>query len=383
MKFLVKTKNLYTNKTFWIIFWDLLMISILLTNLTWIIFDWLFTYSSVNSFLLNHFKQFHTFYNPIHEKFWFYDYLFVATFVAELLIRWVIAIKNKTYHRWFFYPFIHWYDTLGCIPIGSWRMLRFLRVISILLRLQRLQIIDLSKNFIIKRVNKYFGILMEEVSDRVIVNMIDGVQDELDKGIPVIKKIIDEIIYPKKQVLVEMITLQIRDVLKDTHPRYENELKEYVNHRVSLSIEKTPELKVINKVPVFGSVVSSAIEKIVSDVVFHVINDFLTDISSSKNTDIVNNVTEMFFESILNNIKKEQNLVFEEIISDSLELVKDNVKIQRWKLKEIEERKEQIRKKFDKQKKGKSLKQIEKLEAEEKEAIISDPLINIEENLKM
>ncbi len=379
----MKFKGLYKNKTFWIIFWDLLMITILLTNFFWIIFDWIFTFISVDLFLSEYLNGFYNFYIPIHAKFWFYDYLFVGLFILELTVRWGIAIKNRTYHRWFFYPFIHWYDALGCIPIGSWRMLRILRVISILLRLQRLQIIDLSKNFIIKKINKYFGVLMEEVSDRVIVNMIDGVQDELDKGTPVIKKIIDEIIYPKKQILVEMITVQIRDVLKDTHPKYENELKEYVNHRVSLSIKKTPEVKVINKVPVFGSVVSSAIEKIVSDVVFHVINDFLTDISSAKNTDIVNNITEMFFESILNNIKTEENLVFEEIVSDSLELVKNNVKIQRWKLKEIEERKEQIRKKFDKQKKGKSLKQIEKLEAEEKEAIISDPLINIEESLKL
>ena len=155
-----------------------------------------------------------------------------------------------------------------------------------------------------------------------------------------------------------------------------------MNHRVGLSIEKTPEVKVINKVPVFGSVVSAAIEKIVSDVVFHVINDLLKDISSNNNTEIVNNVTEMFFESILHNVKTDQNLVFEGILSDSLELVKDNVKIQRWKLKEIEERKEQIRQKFDKRKKGKSQKQIEKLEAEEKDAIISDPLISMEESLK-
>jgi hypothetical protein len=223
---------------------------------------------------------------------------------------------------------------------------------------------------------------MEEISDRVIVNMINGVQDELNTGTPVIKKIIDEVIYPKKQVLVEMITVQIRNVLKDTHPKYENELKEYINHRVGISIEKTPEVKVINKVPVFGTVVSSAIEKIVSDVVFHVINDLLKDVSSSKNTEVINNVTELFLESILQNVKTEGNMVFEGMLSDSLELVKDNVKIQRWKLKEIEARKEQIRQKYDKRKKGKSQKQIEKLEAEEKEAIISDPLISMEESLK-
>lgn len=223
---------------------------------------------------------------------------------------------------------------------------------------------------------------MEEVSDRVIVNMINGVQDELNTGTPLIKKIIDEVIYPKKQMLVEMITVQVRGGLKDMQPKYENELKEYVNHRVGSAIEKTPEVKVINKVPVFGPVVSSAIEKIVSDVVFHVINDLLKDISLAKSTEIVNNVTEMFFESVQGDVKSGQYSVFEGMLSDSLEMVKDSVKIQQWKLKEIEQRKEQIRQKFDKRKKGKSQKQIEKLEAEEKEAIISDPLISMEESLK-
>lgn len=359
------------------------MVAILFINFLWIIFDWLFTFTSINNFLIGYFSNFHSFYLPIHENFWFYDYMFVTIFVSELLIRWFIAIKNKTYHRWFFYPFIRWYDTFGCIPVGSWRVLRLLRVVSILLRLQNLQIIDLSKNFVIKVINKYFSIVIEEISDRVIVNMIEGVQGELNKGIPVIKQIIDEIIYPKKQILVEMITIQVKDLIKDTHPKYENELKDYINHRVGLSIEKTPEVKVINKVPVFGNVLSSAIEKIVSDVVFNVINDLLTDISESKNTEIVNNVIETFFESILINIKSEKNEVFEEIITDALEMVKNNVKVQQWKLKEIEERKEQIKRKFDKQKLGKSLKELEKIEAEEKEAIISDPLIKIEESLKL
>lgn len=61
--------------------------------------------------------------------------IFVSIFIAELLIRWMVTIHQKTYHKWFFYPVIHWFDVLGCIPVGSFRWLRLLRVFSILYRL--------------------------------------------------------------------------------------------------------------------------------------------------------------------------------------------------------------------------------------------------------
>ena len=53
-----------------------------------------------------------------------------------------MAIRKQTYPRWYFYPFLHWYDLLGCIPIGSFRMLRLLRLISLTIRLQKMGIID-------------------------------------------------------------------------------------------------------------------------------------------------------------------------------------------------------------------------------------------------
>lgn len=36
--------------------------------------------------------------------------------IIELLVRWAIAIINKHHKRWFFFPFIHWYEILAIIP---------------------------------------------------------------------------------------------------------------------------------------------------------------------------------------------------------------------------------------------------------------------------
>ena len=62
--------------------------------------------------------------------------LFTIFLVAELVVRWLIAIAQKRYYRWFFFPFVHWYEVLGCAP--QLRALRLLRVGVIGYRLHEL-----------------------------------------------------------------------------------------------------------------------------------------------------------------------------------------------------------------------------------------------------
>src|SRR5690606_42147929 len=50
--------------------------------------------------------------------------LFVSVYLTEFSIRWLVAIARRTHERWFYFPFVHWYDLLGCIPVGSFRWLQ-------------------------------------------------------------------------------------------------------------------------------------------------------------------------------------------------------------------------------------------------------------------
>ena len=75
--------------------------------------------------------MFITNYAEVHENFALYDLAFIAVFLSEFCIRWVAAIIRQTYMRWYFFPFIHWYDLIGCIPLGGARIFRFLRIFSI------------------------------------------------------------------------------------------------------------------------------------------------------------------------------------------------------------------------------------------------------------
>jgi len=112
-------KNLRTShQTIWFVL-DALMLLLLVINLLWLTFDSLYATALVSDFLTQQMPSFADAYNPIHKNFLFYDLIFVSIFLSEFTVRWVHAVYAHTYRRWYFYPFIHWYDLLGCVPASG------------------------------------------------------------------------------------------------------------------------------------------------------------------------------------------------------------------------------------------------------------------------
>lgn len=261
----------------------------------------------------------------------------MAIYVVELTVRWIIAIRRQTYHRWFFYPFARWYDVLGCIPIGSFRALRILRVISIVVRLQRLEIIDITRTYIYRKLSKYADILVEEISDRVIVNIIDGMQNEVRSGGQVTDNIVERVVRPQKEALVEWLSHRVQKVSEHNYAGYRDEIREYVNTRIKQAIDENQEIQTIHQIPVVGSRLSGTLESAISDIVFSVINGSMADLASSKNKVLVDELTDIVFEAVL--LQEEDsklNDIVVHTIVESLEIVKDQVKVKQWKLREVE-----------------------------------------------
>ncbi|GAC1377277.1 MAG: hypothetical protein NVS3B3_20570 [Aquirhabdus sp.] len=112
--------------------------------------------------------------------------------IIELSIRWVIAIVQKRYYRWFFFPFVHWYEVLGCLAIL--RPLRLLRALVIAYRLYQLGYPVLPRSWINKG-RFYYELVLEELSDRIVLRVIDGVTAELKQNkshYALVEKIIDK-----------------------------------------------------------------------------------------------------------------------------------------------------------------------------------------------
>lgn len=325
---------------------DLLMMVLLLINLHLIIFEWVFESKAVQSSLLTHAAGFYHFYNEnIHKDFLKIDMGFVAVFIVELLISWGVAIKQKTYHRWFFYPFVHWYDVLGCIPISYMRFIRLLRVISILIRLHKLGIIDLTESYLYKKGGKYLNILVEEVSDRVVVNVLEGIQEEIRKGNPLSDRIISEVLLPQKDVLVDWMSQRVQMVTANAQAAYREDFQHYIDRKVKTAVAKNKEIGLIDTLPIVGGVITSNIEKAICDIVFNVINSMVEDLASKNNRVLIGDLTDIALEEkqeVETVSDRNLNEIAKEIAVHSIDLIIEQVKIQQWKADELDEKEKEL-----------------------------------------
>ena len=98
--------------------YDIFMVFIIIFNLFCLAANF-FLMSSIGAWFFEHIHlpQVLSFYRThlhpwvITSEAWFIGFL-----IIELLVRWGIAIVYKHHKRWFFFPFIHWYEILAIIP---------------------------------------------------------------------------------------------------------------------------------------------------------------------------------------------------------------------------------------------------------------------------
>lgn len=324
------------------------MITILAVNLVWIVFDWLFGFPDVRGFLRAISPGFTEWYGEvIHPHFIVVDLVFVAIYLIDFTVGWVYAVIRGRYHRWYFYPFVHWYDLLGTIPIAGFRFLRLLRVITIVYRLNRTGVIDLASTPPGRLALKYYGVLVEEVSDRVVLKMIADVQDEVRNGGPILDRIIADVIRPRKAELVGWMSQRIQTAAEQNYDRYQADLQSYVERRIGIALADNRELGRLDQLPILGAMARDSLDRAVSEIVANVIHGMFSDLTSERNRAILDESADLIFDALL--IKGddvELNTMIRSTIDRSLEIVKHHVSIQHWKLRDLAEDEEDLKRRL-------------------------------------
>lgn len=342
-------KKLFETENRTVLFIDLLMITIVIFNLLWLFFDMAYAFVPFRDFLEVISPRFNNYYGTIiHPRFIVYDIVFVSIYLTELSIRWITAIVRKTYSKWFFYPFIHWYDVLGCLPISGFRMLRLLRVFSMVYRLERLGIINLSDTFLYKEFDKYRKILVEEISDKVVINVINGVQDEIQKDSPVMHKIVGEVLIPRQQMIVDWTSANMALTADRLYSQHKDGLKSYLEDVVNRGLNESKDINRLKMVPGVSKVISDIV-KSVSDVTFNLINETVEDIVQQRNKELIENIASDLFKLIQEQSNETTEEFFKSIIHDILEVVKAEVAVKQWQVEEENKKKEKLKEKIDKQ----------------------------------
>jgi len=323
-------KNLRKDATNYYLIIDIAMIVLVMLNLSWIIFDWVFAVPWVQMLLNWLYAPFVQFYGEhVHSNFYNYDLVFVSIFISEFVLGWCVAIYKKDYRSWWHYPFYHWYDLLGCIPIGSFRFLRVLRLISITVRLQRLGVIDLSNTALMLFLKRNYGIFVEEVSDRVVVNVLDGVQDEIQHGSPLQERLIRDVLQPRHNVLAEELVARAEQSTQRLLAVHSESVRDYVHKVIRQAMSHNPELQVVGAVPILGGMVNRQLDHAVGDIVANVVEQLVADLSS----DTVHEMVENFLAALLEDLLKPSDSQLDglQVVNEVIELIKQQVQVQRWK----------------------------------------------------
>ena len=319
------------DKQKWWLALDLFMVLVVMFNLVWIVFDWVYSSLWVQALFTEWLPWLVVFYNPIHADFVRYDLFFVVFFLLEFFFRWVVSVWRQEHFKWFFYPFLHWYDLLGCIPVGGFRWLRVLRIVFITTRLQRLGFIRMQNWQVTQWLVRYYDIFVEEVSDRVVINVIKEAQDETRSGLPIGDKILDKVVKPHKAQLIELLMERVQRVVAKNFAEREADLRAYLETLVKGSTERNAGLKMVSRVPLLGRNTLASLEQVVVEMLMNVVQQAVHDFTDIEQFSVLDQLTDDLLDGISAEGGLELERIVAEIVYESLEIIKERVAVQRWK----------------------------------------------------
>ncbi|WP_148252656.1 ion transporter [Aidingimonas lacisalsi] len=310
--------------------WDLIIIVLVIANLGLLLFDSLFLLPPVNTaFEVVAPTLYATYDRHVHANFLTIDLAFVTIFIIDVLIGWAAAIVERRYHRWFFYPFVHWYDVLGCIPLSGFRLLRILRVISLLYRLQRLNLIDVRGWYLYSVVAKYYEILMEELSDRIAIRLLGSVQDQIRGSDSLSRRIANDVVMPRKQQLIHEISRRLEETVGSAYTRNRTDMMRYVSALVGKTLEDSREIQRLKRLPL-GDQVARTLDSSLSDIACRLVDEAVDGLRSPEFDTLVEKFADSGFDAWLH-VDAHTDRITEQVLLDIIDVLKDQVAQQQWK----------------------------------------------------
>lgn len=261
--------------------------------------------------------------------------VFTVFWVVELSVRWVRAIIKKTYFRWFFFPFVHWYEVLGCFP--ALRALRLLRAGITIKRLHDIGIVVIPKKWI-KSAQFYYHVLLEELSDRVILTAIDNFRTQMNQSKThqsLVQQTIDKNRAELEAVIVDLLKKELTPKLQSAFlAQVGDELAKDVGRAVERALLDTPELrKYLKLIPIAGSMIESQITHVGKRVGENVTTAINEHLFADKTLDALMNHVAHGVAHVDTTHPQLQSLVGG-LVDDALNAFEMQVKTQQWKHKE-------------------------------------------------
>ncbi len=248
--------------------------------------------------------------------------------IIELLVRWAIAIINKHHKRWFFFPFIHWYEILAIIP--QLRFLRLFRAGIIAYRLHELGYPVVPESWR-KTGLFYYRVVMEELSDRVVITVIDGIRYELQTSSSH-KQIIHDLVNHHREQFTATLTALLQESLATALKEQKPAITKGVGKIVDQAIVDTPELtQLLRLIPLVGGRIEQQIQSIgqrLGENISAGLIEPLIEGSPNNPNPTYQLISQKVSEININNRQLEQ--LVESVVFETLESVRKQVKVKQW-----------------------------------------------------
>ena len=284
--------------------------------------DWLFNFIQLPQVLSFYEAQLHP-WVKITEG-WFTSFL-----VFELAVRWLIAIAFKHHQRWWFFPFVHWYEIISILPM--FRFLRLGRAFAIAYNLHSHGYTVIPQSWY-TRGNFYYRLLMEELTSRIVLTLINAVKTELQSS-TTHKKYIEDIVNHHRELLASALADVLQESLGKELQVQRHDIAKNVGLVVNKAIEDTPELsQMLRLIPLVGGRIEQQIQSIGQRLGENISQGLLEPFTHSDHAR--DNATYKLIAEKISQVAIENNpeidRLVESAVFESLDALREQVKIKQW-----------------------------------------------------
>ncbi len=260
----------------------------------------------------------------LQDLFWLIDLPFLLFFWLEFGARWVIALRERRYPNWYFFPIYNWYDLIGLVPYSQFRVFRLLRAVSIYLRLRRHELSRVGQDSISRAVARVSSIIVEEISDAVAVRILNETQKEIRAGTA--KKIFDETIERKREELEDMAIAQIREIVNNEATK--NRILAIVRLNLNAAVESSTALR---SIPLPNALVRRIVRTTGNVVLDAMLQGLSVTLQSEEGENAARELARDVLDQLLTgSLRGEVNRMSEEVGLEVIEKVKQAVSVKKW-----------------------------------------------------
>ena len=131
--------------------------------------------------------------------------------------------------------------------------------------------------------------------------------------------------------------------------KHRNDINQHLKTIVTKSVRENLEVQRIALIPGIGKQIVEALDSSISNITFNVIDNSIEDIAKSKSIPAINDITDYLIQQLEQerSDNKELSELMKGIIVDTLEMIKQQIEVKTWRIKELTDKKATLLKKIN------------------------------------